>query len=189
MSDQKLSQLTAVSSLAVTDSIYVVNPLSKKATVQNLLDLGSLQLIAESLSIGTVAEVPFLNLSAYSEILVIARNITTSAAQLRLFEVSINNGLGYLTTSGDYITVLAGGTESNNTAIAICEDTTTSARSGMMHVKGWNSTRPKMAFPLNRNISNGACAIIPTANALNAFRIRAASGNITGGNIYVYGRR
>jgi len=190
MSDQKLSQLTAITPpLNTTDLVYVANPLSKKATVQDFLNLFTFQLIAESLSIGTVAEVAFLNLSIYSEIMIICRNITTAAAQLRLLEVSINNGSSYLTASGDYINIVAGGTESNSTAAAVCEDVTTAARSGVLLIQQFNSTRPKWVQSMNRNISNGACTLIPTTSALNALRIRAASGNITGGNIYLFGRR
>lgn len=135
---------------------------------------------------GDVASVAFTGLAGYTEIWVLMRNVTLSTSAWRELRVSIDNGANYLLSSGDYIRIDGNGVATNDTIIPLHSTSSASARSGSLIIMGWNLTTPKIATVHNDNV--GQAIVIPTANALNALMVRASSGNITAGNIYIYAR-
>lgn len=132
------------------------------------------------------AQYDFTGLAGYQEILVLIDGVTRSVSGITSLRVSIDNGANFLTASGDYITVAAVGTESNQVLIPFHNTSATAARSGIIHINLFSSTDVKVAT--NYNIPDSY--FIPTANALNAIRVYsgAAGGNLNAGTILVYGR-
>ena len=123
----------------------------------------------------------------YSEIRVLMRGITASTSVTRQVVVSIDNGSNFLTSSGDYVGVDSAGVEANTTALGMFVTSNASARSGETTISSFNSAEPKYVKVSNR--TDIQWFVIPTANALNAVRVRlSGAGNITGGIVWVWGR-
>jgi len=137
-----------------------------------------------------ITERDFLNLGAYSELNALLRNITTANSGLLQAQVSINNGSSWLTASGDYKEVSGNdGSQANLAAASLHITAATTARGGHVWFPNWNMpTVPKVASRRNLNTTLGAL-LIPQANGLNALRINnSAGGNLTAGQIFVWGR-
>lgn len=144
------------------------------------------ELITSTVIGGAVANVPFIDLGDYSEILVLCRLVTKSASSVATVQVSNDNGATYLTTSGDYILVPTTGVEANLVGIPTNNTNTTAARTGICHIFNFNSSDIKIVGLTSRS---EAC-IIPTTTPMNALRIVASlPGNLTGGTIYIYGKQ
>jgi len=136
-----------------------------------------------------VTEIIFTSLAGWSDLLVFTRLITKGTTGTTNMTVSINNGSSFLTASGDYIRVATAGTESNAAALAFHGTNATAARSGSILIHGWNLATLKQFSEATRNISDSTVGFIPTANDLDALRIfPSGGGNITGGDVYIYGR-
>lgn len=128
---------------------------------------------------------PFTGLAGYTEIMVVADSVTRSASVITALQVSTDNGVSYLTSSGDYIAVDTNGVETNATSTAFHSTSTTAARSGQIIIRAFSDaagpkpTSSSSSFPFY---------IIPTTTALNAVRVTVSSGTLDAGTIYVYGR-
>lgn len=141
-------------------------------------------LIEERTMTGNANE-DFINLSTYSEILVILRDVTQSASGILSLRVSTDNGSTFLTASGDYVDIAAAGTEADGTRLSFHSTSTTAARSGGIILRGFDLTTMKSGS--NLNITD--FFVIPTTTALNAVRVfGSAGGNLNAGTVYVYGR-
>lgn len=128
----------------------------------------------------------FIGLAGKDEILVLVRAATPSSSGRRTLRVSIDNGSSFLTSSGDYIEIENDGSSSNLDTADIHATSSSSARGGAMLISGFQLTTEKVGDYLNRD--NVRQTIIPTANAINAIRIRNTAGDLTGGTISLYAR-
>lgn len=128
----------------------------------------------------------FTGLAGYSEIMVMIKQVTATGACIRQLLVSIDNGANFLNASGDYLNVASTGAESNGTVISFSNSNNSTAQTSTVTIKGFNLTSPKnWENSLPTADLNG---YIPTANALNAVRVRASSNAFNGGTIYIFGR-
>lgn len=135
-----------------------------------------------------VAQVDFTGLSGYSEILVSIVAVTLSVSGLRLVRVSTDNGATFLSTSGDYVGQSSAGADSALTSMGAQDTAGTTARSGQVLIRGFNTATANKPFDraTRTDVTTG---YIPTATALNAVRVLpSAGGNLTGGTIQVWGR-
>ena len=202
MADQRLTQLSTATTLANSDLFYVVQNVtgtdgsSAKITFQDLNSQitpggGSAWVLADSnTSISGVNHVDFINLSAYSEIMVFYRQVTFGSADQCSVRVSSDNGSTFYSTSGDYVLLPATGAESNNTGIFPQSAAATAARSGVVGIEQFNIATYHIArTPLRNDASSSAVTYISQIVALNAVRVYSFSANnFTGGAIYVFGR-
>lgn len=128
--------------------------------------------------------VDFINLGAYSEILIIFRGLNTASGNNIYLIVSINNGSTFLNASGDYEIILANGDKTNASFFNVFGVSASIARACVITISPFNSANPKAIIspikPLN--------VLVPTANALNAFRFTTDGANFNAGSIWVYGR-
>lgn len=130
----------------------------------------------------------FINLSAYSEILVICSLITKSAAGIITCQLSTDNGGTFLTASGDYqsFNTAGSGALSNQTSINVHSTSSTAARSGYTMIQAFNKSS---TFKVAWNTSALPEYLIPNTTAFNALRISSnGGGNLTAGTIYLLGR-
>jgi len=125
------------------------------------------------------------NLGDYKELIVICKDISTSASVLRLLQLSTNNGVSYFSGATDY-TLLA------NTG------TLTNRNNAASHVRTNNGQRTIfMRLPTNIDgaikviQSNEGNVIFQASNAkVDAVRLLlSAAGNITGGSMMILGLR
>lgn len=134
----------------------------------------------------------FTGLSAYTDIRVFLKQITLiGSAGLVRMRVSIDNGVTFLSSSGDYVGISTStGVETNKDALDFFDQTFTTARSSEFEINGFNLTAPKVGWTQNllNNTDFTSLRYIPTANALNAIRILSTGSNMNSGTIYVFGR-
>ena len=136
-------------------------------------------------AVAGAASYPFTGLAGYTEIMVVADSVTRSASVITALQVSTDNGVSYLTSSGDYIAVDTNGVETNATSTAFHSTSTTAARSGQIIIRAFSDAAgPKPTI----SSSSFPFYIIPTTTALNAVRVTVSSGTLDAGTIYVYGR-
>jgi hypothetical protein len=132
-----------------------------------------------------VANVDFINLGAYTELMVIGDAITASISGTRNLLVSVNNGSTFYNTSGDYVDVANTGGTSNLAAIPAHSSAAATARSFIVGIMANNLTSTSKLITR----SGGLTALFKASTSpINAIRIVNASGNLTGGSIQVYGR-
>lgn len=133
-----------------------------------------------------VTEVIFsTGLSGLSRVALLVRGVTLAASGTRNIQVSSDGGSTWRSTSGDYVSMGPGGTESNATSIPIHTTGTTSARGGVLTIEGWNLAAPKFTLipPSSSNY------LITHAVPLDAIRLfGSAGGNLTAGSAWLYGR-
>lgn len=132
-------------------------------------------------------EEDFINLSAYSDILVFCHQVTGTLACIRQVLVSTDNGGTFLNASGDYVAVDSSGVETNDTVLSLHNSSNTSARScwGIISafklgtsLKFWQTGFPAVNL----------VAYVNTLTALNAIRVRPHTGSFNGGTVYILGR-
>jgi hypothetical protein len=180
-------QFTAFSSAGITA------PITEAATANSVQDgaISDAWTLVNSWTYSTgVPQVDFTGLAGYSEIRVLLRLVSCTGSGIRQVRVSTNNGSTFLSTSGDYVIAIdsGSGTVGNQAEIQLHTLATTAARSAEIVFKGWNLTDSKTAQMRNR--IDFTEVVIPTTSALNALRIFDISGgNLSGGSIYVWGRR
>jgi hypothetical protein len=73
----------------------------------------------------------------------------------RQLQVSTNNGSSYLTSSGDYIQITDTGTDTNASSVDFHTTSSTAARSGGLHIRGWNLTALKHVMTMTRTTVQG----------------------------------
>lgn len=132
------------------------------------------------------ASVDFIGLAGKTEIMIFLDSVAATGACIRQCVVSIDNGANYLTTSGDYIQVDSSGAKTNATSISFTNGNNATAQSAWITIKGFNLVNPKPVE--NGQPTTNLVSYIPTANALNAVRVKASSNTFNAGTIYVFGR-
>ena len=134
-----------------------------------------------------VTSVEFTNLSAYSELYIMYRNLQLGTSGNLGFQVSSDNGSTWKTTVGEYSAWDNTGTASDVDGLYPIGTAHTSApRSGSAYIIGWNLAQPKPVI-ITRSVVIGWA--INDAEACNAIRaIPNGGGNMTAGSIYIFGR-
>lgn len=140
---------------------------------------------------GTVAGVTSANLDDFTDIMVIGRNVTTSASTWRTIQVSTDDGVSFFTTSGDYKSISAAGVESNETGLYPHGTATTAARSFFCFMPGINLDSPlKPCDTPTRGVDS--TIFVASSLPINRVKVNGAVGsgaNLTGGTIRIYGKR
>lgn len=142
-------------------------------------------LVGSSALPSPVTTVAFTGLSGLTQLLLVGQNITKSQARAFLLQVSIDNGSNWLTSSGDYVGFSTNGSPTNVTAVPLTSNTSTAARNFSARIDAINLTSPKTVS------SSGGTDnfIIPTANDIDAIRVLLdGAGDLSAGNLYLYGR-
>lgn len=135
-----------------------------------------------------VTSVAFTNLGAYSEIMVFLRQVTTSTAVSRHIQVSSNNGSSYYSGATDYPTMSVAGAEANATAIVPHGTAATAAKTCACTIAAWNLAAIKLVQRHNL-VADPVPQFVAQALAMDALQVLlSGAGNLTGGNIYVFGR-
>jgi hypothetical protein len=136
-----------------------------------------------------VTQVDFTDLGNYAEIYVLTKAVSLGTTGLHALRASTDNGSTFLSTNGDYVGITAGtAVEVPQPYVTMFGVNATAARSASVHIEMFNlSAGPKLIRTSRADFPGW---FMPTSTALNAIRIIGHNGgNITGGDIYVYGRR
>lgn len=139
-----------------------------------------------------VPQVDFTNLAGYSDILAIMRNVSCSAAEQRLMQMSVDNGATFFGANGDYVSISSAGVETATGFIgfALHDTAATAARSALIQTVGMNvNGAPKFADRQVRYTSD-RLMFVGSLLPVNALRFKPqTSGNFTGGTIQLLGRK
>lgn len=135
---------------------------------------------------GAKADIDFVGLAAFNEILIVARGLSDGTSGTRCVRVSVNNGVSFYAASGDYIQVENTGISTNSTIFGGHGTATTSARSFVTHILNTKGT-DKVAIDMSS--TQPQRLFIASALDINAVRItNTGGGNITAGTVRVYAR-
>ena len=131
-----------------------------------------------------VAAVPFTGLGDYQEILVVGRDITLSGSSFRHFQLSTDNGENWFTTNGDYITIANTGVIANRVDISGHATANAAVRSVYFRLSPNIPGTPKMVRG-----TESTMFFVGSLDVINALRMYAVAGNITGGELFILGLR
>jgi len=131
------------------------------------------------------ANVDTINLGSFDELMVIVRNVSSSISGQRAAVFSVNNGLSFFTTSGDYINLPSTGAEAGTTIAATHATASALARTFWMKMSANQSTSIKYVQDLDTTQRLFVASFLPV-NAVRIFNL--GGGNLTSGSIYVFGR-
>ena len=135
-----------------------------------------------TIAAGTISE-DITDLGDYDDLLVFLDNSTASTSQQRIMRVSVDNGVSFFSTSGDYQIIAASGSISNQSFMA-GSSATSAARSAAWLLINKNSAEDPKLVQANSNYF-----FIRTASAIDAIQIRSGTvGTIDSGTIYVFGK-
>lgn len=133
-----------------------------------------------------VANVDVVGLASYSEILIIARDVTVSSSGVRIIRASTDNGSSFYATNGNYRYINPSGVESDSSVLASHDTNSALARSLFAHLK--NTAGPIKACTSSATATGIDRIFVASADRINAIRFANTAGNLTGGNLYVFGR-
>lgn len=133
-----------------------------------------------------------VDVSAYSDVLVVGRAVTTAANAFRHVEVSVDGGATFYNTNGNYVSLAANGTEAANFAALNHNTATALARNFGGNIFGVNvNGAPKFM----RSVTDDPPRYFVASNApithIRIAAIAASAGaliNMTGGQVYVFAR-
>lgn len=184
---------------AAGESVTISKWVSQRATAQDIADLaggGAAWALAGTGQTatgvydfavdGAKANIDFVGLGSYNELLVICNALTTTVTGVRQAVVSVNGGSTFYNASGDYITISAAAAEANGTGFNHSQANATAGRPLVFHILNTKGPR-KVAFC---PISTGSITeFIASASDIDALRIlNVGGGNINGGTVRVYAR-
>lgn len=132
-----------------------------------------------------VSAVTLTDLDEWRDIMVMQVDITTSSNGARRMRVSANNGSSFLTEflPTDSATRQEWNVTSSGTG-------SSAARSGGTIIYNFNTTDPvKPVVPLGRAATTSVSIAVATASVLNCVQVANSAGNLTGGTIYIFGRK
>jgi hypothetical protein len=141
--------------------------------------------LIEARAMTSNANEDFINLSGYSEIMVVVSAVTKSVSTTITGRVSTDNGATFLAASGDYLQNATNGIGTADTGILLHATAATAARYATWIIRAFNTVGVKSST----NTAAVPNYIIPTTTALNAIRVLVTSGAMNGGTIYVFGRQ
>lgn len=134
---------------------------------------------------GALATKDFTDLDGYQDFMILGRGITTASSTDINVRVSIDNGASFYSTLGDYMSLNSSSVEAGSTVICSSGSGTTSAKSPSLFIYGNTAGE----YPLGRSVGpNIDRRFVASAVGINALRIGAGSGNMTGGKFTLYGR-
>jgi len=130
-----------------------------------------------------VTEIAFTGLSAYSELLIIAYDVTTASSVAIQLQWSIDNGSTYISTS-------TYGRSGGATTSASVRFTAATASAYVVHILNFNTASyPSTAISLMDAGTSPMLSVDTTLRAKNAFKIlNSGTANFTAGTIRVYGK-
>ena len=130
----------------------------------------------------TAFPIDFLNIGGTaSEIFVISSHVTKSASGIMQLRVSVDGGATFLSTSGDYETLDAGGAIVPDTELDLHTIATSAARNTTVNIRNSQTGTAKVAI-----LNDGQSGLINTSGNITALRLlNSAGGNATGGFIEV----
>lgn len=134
-----------------------------------------------------VPNVTITDLANYTEIRVLAQRVAVSINGARRLRVSTDNGVTFLSTSGQYVMADVSGGPIPDNKIVVTYQAAANQCTGEAHIACWNLTAPKV-------VQTGAIqafrsSYVPTTSPLNALRFDdSGGGNITAGTLWVWGR-
>lgn len=135
-----------------------------------------------------------VNVTSYNEVIVVFNAITSGSNILRAVQVSVDGGVTYFNTSGNYVEVQPQGITVNDAAFWAQGTTATSAaRSGIVHIENLRSSRSPKIARCPAYSSAGLFYFTASANPIT--HIRAAGivvpntlTNMTAGTIAILAR-
>ena len=132
-----------------------------------------------------------VDVSGYTDVLVLGRTVTTASSAVRGVIVSVNGGSSYYGVNGDYVFLANTGAETTTYIGLNHETATTAARSFGGVIYGINETGLKYMQGLVQNAVHRY--FVASTSPINRIRICAMSAsttfqNMTGGSVYVYAR-
>lgn len=135
---------------------------------------------------GSKANIDFVGLGSFNELLVLARSLTDGTTGVRALQVSVNNGSSFFSASGDYVYVDPNGVENATTVMALHSTNSTSARTMVTHIVNMKGA-VKMAH--TNNSFGVQFLFVASSSDINAIRVfNTGGGNITGGTVRVFAR-
>lgn len=138
----------------------------------------------------TSAAVTFTGLAGYTDLMVYAAGVACSVSGTILLQCSTNNGSSYYSASGDYLAIDSAGTTVNTVGASFWSTNSTSARYGLVMVRGINVTgAPKMMWAENVTSTMLRPFVADNANDVDAIQlVPSGGGTMSGGTIYLWGR-
>ncbi len=136
-----------------------------------------------------VSTVDVINLTNYTDILVVSRALTTSVATLRCIQVSTDNGATFFSASGDYVGITDTGLESNQASMITHQSVTGSARTLIGHIYGLALPGPRVGIGTGPG-NEGRRLFVINNLPINAIRLTTLGPvtTFTAGNLRVYAR-
>lgn len=191
MADKTINDLTSTSSLNDGDLFEIENTSNNSRKVAAsvvaayAVEKGNWEVAASWTYSSGVPNVDFANLGAYNHLIVIAKDLTTASSTDRFLRLSTDNGSTFHSSGYDLLS--SAGAPSAGTVAASNNGSATAARSFIAEIPGSNIA----GIPKVINTPHAAQTRIFTGStdAINALRVAASTGNITGGSIVILGRK
>lgn len=135
---------------------------------------------------GAKANIDFIGLASFNELLVIARGLSNGTSGGRRLRVSTDNGSTFYSTSGDYITIDPSGVESNTDFFATHSTFTTAPRDLLAHILNTKGVAKYCSFQASTSMQS---LFLASSSDINAIRVyNSGGGNMTAGTVRVYAR-
>lgn len=129
-----------------------------------------------------------VSVAGFNDLMFILMNVTTSSSGNRVVEVSVDGGVTWLTTLGDYTFFSTAGVLANTVGVSIHGTASSAARGGVSRIyNAQNNGLPKV---WNSMINTGALAgfIAASTAPITNVRYGNTAGNMTGGRLITLGR-
>jgi hypothetical protein len=146
----------------------------------------SYQLITTFTIGAPVANVDFTGI-AFDEVIFMGLNITCASSAIRAIRLSTDNGATFFSTLGNYKVLNVSGVQNDDTYFAYHDTAATAARSLIVQMSGLRTPGvPK--FGRNTGSASQSIFTADLVNPVNAIRLIATTGNLTGGTGYIFGK-
>lgn len=133
----------------------------------------------------TAVPIAFTGLADYSELLVVVTGTTKSVSGALSVEVSVDDGANYFTTAGDYLQINASGAQTSVANLSMASGNSALTRGGTCHIHNLDVFPPVA----ETNAGPDPYQFVASTSDINAIRVNSSGGgNLTAGNIRVYGR-
>lgn len=133
-----------------------------------------------------VSEIDVTGLGDYEDLIIGFQDVTTSVSTQRAVRVSVDNGATFFASSSAYEVVATAGTTSGVTSVAVHGTANANARSGQTVLLG-NIAGTRRYF---QQVQRATYAEFKAStDVINAIRLLGLAGNLTGGVVYIVGRK
>lgn len=135
----------------------------------------------------TASPIDFNGLGGCDELMVIYEDLERSISGITSFQLSVDNGVSFFSTSGNYRFMTDNGSPNNFTAWRATNSNATTDTSGMVHIMGNTGAVPKTARMTHTGLY-GTSDFVGSLSAVDAIRVfNSGGGNYIGGRITVLG--